>query len=665
MYNKGLAYRKRAPVNWCPGCNTVLANEQVDDGICERCKSEVTKKDMTQWFFNIRSYAERLLNFEGLVWPEKTMLMQKHWIGRSEGSTIDFEVFGRSGKKIQVYTTRIDTLFGCSYVVLAPEHPLVSEVTEKLFEKDVAEYIEKTKKETDINRSAEGREKSGVETGAYAVNPVNGKRVPIWIADYVLMTYGTGAVMAVPAHDERDYAFAKKYKLPIEQVISSVNGEKLAGGEAFTEDGILMSSGDYNGLTSTVARKKITELLHIDGAADFKVNYKLRDWLVSRQRYWGAPIPIIACAKCGDVPVPESELPVVLPENVEFVPKGKSPLAFVPEFMNVKCPKCGGDAERESDTMDTFVDSSWYFLRYPAARLNDRAFDSELANKWLPVDMYIGGPEHACMHLLYARFINMVMHDLGYIDFEEPFKRLVHQGLVTKDGAKMSKSKGNVVSPDEFVARYGSDVFRLYLMFMGPFEAGGDWSDQGITGTARFVERFWNLMSERRGDAVTDEVAMKRNVHKAIKKVTEGIEAFTFNTAIAGLMEFINETMKTGIDMEHQKIMTRLIAPLTPHLAEEIWEYLGEKESIFASSFPIYNPAMLVESSIVYAIQVNGKVRGTVELDVGVGQVEAVAAARAVASVAKYLVGADGNIPLEVIKEIFVQGKMVSFVVKG
>ncbi|MCX6734139.1 MAG: leucine--tRNA ligase [Candidatus Peregrinibacteria bacterium] len=668
LYKKGLAYRKRAPVNWCPSCQTVLANEQVNDGKCDRCKSEVTKKELTQWFFNIRSYAERLLNFEGLDWPEKTKLMQQHWIGRSEGSTVQFEIFGRSGKKIEVYTTRVDTLFGCTYVVLAPEHPLVGEITEKLFEKDVAEYIESAKRETDINRSAEGRDKTGVETGAYAVNPVNGKRVPIWIADYVLMTYGTGAVMAVPAHDERDFAFAKKYDLPMITVVkpprdNSVeppsDDRSIAKGEAFTGDGVLVSSGDYTGLSSELARKKITELLHIDGLADFKVNYKLRDWLVSRQRYWGAPIPMIYCQTCGEVPLSEEQLPVLLPEDVEFRPKGgKSPLAFVDEFMAVKCPTCGGDAQRESDTMDTFVDSSWYFLRYPAARMKDGPFSTELANKWLPVDMYIGGPEHACMHLLYARFINMVMHDLGYIDFEEPFKRLVHQGLVTKDGAKMSKSKGNVVSPDAFVSQYGSDVFRMYLMFMGPFEAGGDWSDLGITGVARFVERFWNLMADREVNPGFNEASSKRNVHKTIKKVTEGIEAFTFNTAIAGLMEFVNEAMKVGVTMEDKKMVTRLIAPLAPHMAEEIWEYLGEKESIFNASYPSFDPAMLIEDSVEIAIQVNGKVRGTVVLATGCTKDEALRLAREQESIKKYLEAPGVSIK----KEIYVPNKLVSFV---
>lgn len=662
LYKRGLAYRKRAPVNWCPSCQTVLANEQVADGRCERCKNEVTKKELTQWFFKIRDYAERLLNFEGLKWPEKTMLMQKNWIGRSEGSVVSFDIEGSGAKEvISVYTTRVDTLYGCTYVVLAPEHPLVDVIVGAVQRPAVTEYQELSKKETDIARSSEGREKTGVFTGAYVRNPINGDRVPVWIADYVLMTYGTGAVMAVPAHDERDFSFAKKYELPIRQVIKPLHGEKISLKDgAFTEDGILMNSEEFDGVESEVARRKITEILEHEESGNFRVNYKLRDWLVSRQRYWGAPIPIIYCKDCGDVPVPEEDLPVLLPENVDFVPRGKSPLAYAPEFMETLCPRCHKKAERESDTMDTFVDSSWYFLRYPSARLKDKPFDRELISRWMPVDMYIGGPEHACMHLLYARFITMVLHDMGHISFDEPFTRLVHQGLVTKDGAKMSKSKGNVVSPDEFVEKYGSDVFRMYLMFMGPFEAGGDWSDQGITGVARFVDRFWTLMSSSERMEMSDIMAMKdlkRNVHKTIKKVREGIEAFTFNTAIASLMEFVNDAMKTGIDRDHRRIMVRVIAPLAPHLAEELWEFLGSGSSIFEESYPEFDPAMLVEDSVEIAIQVNGKLRGTIVVMVGTSQEEVIAAARVVPTIVKYLEGAS------VKKEIYVPGKMVNFVV--
>lgn len=688
LYKKGLAYRKNAPVNWCPQDQTVLANEQVVDGRCERCKHEVTKRDLTQWFFKIRDYAERLLNFEGLDWPEKTKLMQQHWIGRSEGSEVTFELCdadGKSiGKSVNVFTTRIDTLFGATYMVLAPEHPLVLEITTKEHKRNVEEYIEKTKKETDIIRTAEDREKTGVQTGAYAINPVNGKIIPVWIGDYVLVTYGTGAVMAVPAHDERDFAFAKKYDLPIVPVIApfsmldirapkdskkiklSKNDESeltekcLAFLERvpLTDDGVLINSGEFAGLHSAEARGKITESLMKKKSGKFIVNYKLRDWLVSRQRYWGAPIPIIYCEKCGEVPVPDEDLPVELPRDVDFTPKGdgKSPLNTVESFVNTKCPKCGGKAKREVDTMDTFVDSSWYFLRYPSARMTDKPFDKDMTKYWLPVDMYIGGPEHACMHLLYARFITMVLHDMKHITFDEPFKRLVHQGMITKDGAKMSKSKGNVVSPDQFVEKYGSDVFRMYLMFMGPFTEGGDWNDQGITGIARFVERFYLLMKSK--DLVNDKAGLDRAVHKTIKKVTEDIEHFQFNTCVAALMEFVNTAQKTGIDRQSQVLMTKLIAPLAPHLAEEIWEHLGQSPSIFDHTWPEYNPKLLVETTMVLPVQVNGKLRGQIEVAVDEKKEKILDLAQKEEKVARYLEGKT------LIKEIYVPGKLVSLVVK-
>lgn len=496
LYEKGLAYRKKAPVNWCPSDQTVLANEQVVDGRCERCKHEVTKKDLTQWFFKIRDYAERLLNFEELVWPEKTKLMQQHWIGKSIGSEVTFELCDQKGKKLDkaltIFTTRVDTLYSAAYLVLAPEHSIVPEITTKEHKKNVEDYIEKARKETDIERSSETREKHGVQTGCFVMNPINGEIIPVWIADFVLVHYGTGAVFA-DAHDVRDFQFAKKYKIPLKTTIKPADGSddsKIKNLEdCFTGEGILYNSGEFDGLTSAEARKKITEKLIKLKAGKFVVNYKLRDWLISRQRYWGAPIPIVYCKKCGEVAVPEKDLPVELPRDVDFTPKGdgKSPLNSVDSFVKTKCPECGGPAEREVDTMDTFVDSSWYFLRYPSARMEDKPFEQGLNKYWQPVDMYIGGPEHACMHLLYARFINMVLFDLGFAPFAEPFKRLVHQGMITKDGAKMSKSKGNVVSPDKFVEKYGSDVFRMYLMFMGPFTEGGDWNDKGITGDRKSV----------------------------------------------------------------------------------------------------------------------------------------------------------------------------------
>jgi leucyl-tRNA synthetase len=679
LYKKGLAFRKTAPVNWCPSCQTVLANEQVEDGHCERCKHEVTKKDLTQWFFDIRKYAERLLDFKDLNWPQRTKLMQTNWIGRSEGSEIDFEICDAEGKalenaageKIKVFTTRIDTLSGCTYVVLAPEHPLVAKIVSKKHKVNAQEYVEKTRRESEIARTSLEREKTGVETGAFAVNPVNGKIIPVWIADYVLFSYGTGAVMAVPAHDDRDYAFAKKYDLEIIGVIAPAGIslgkpadhpanelKKILREAAFTDDGVLIESGEFDGLTSEEARKKMTAHLKKQKKADFNINYKLHDWLISRQRYWGAPIPIIYCDKCGEVPVPEEDLPVELPKDVDFTPKGdgKSPLNTVPSFVNTKCPECGGKAQREVDTMDTFVDSSWYFLRYPSAKLADKPFDKKLTKHWLPVDMYIGGPEHACMHLLYARFINMVLYDLGHIDFDEPFKRLIHQGMITKDGVKMSKSKGNVVSPDAFVEKYGSDVFRMYLMFMGPFSEGGDWNDKGITGIARFVEKFYMMTTGK--DLVTDKAALDHSLHKTIKKVTQDIEAFQFNTAIAAMMEFLNTAAKTGMDKQSQEILTLLIAPLAPHLAEEVWERSGRKFSIFDHAWPQFNPALCEDKTLHLAIQVNGKLRGQIEMPADSAKELVLAQARTEANVARYLEGKT------VIKEIYVPGKLVSFVVR-
>lgn len=665
LYKKGLAYRKKAPVNWCPSCQTVLANEQVEDGQCERCKHEVTKKDLTQWFFKIRDYAEKLLDYGGLDWPEKTKLMQQNWIGRSEGSEVRFELCDADGKKlgksVTVFTTRVDTLFSAAFLVLAPEHELVLGISTAEHKENIEDYIEKSKKETDIERTAEGREKTGVFTGAYAINPINGDKFPVWIADFVLVHYGTGAVFA-DAHDERDFEFAKKYGIALKTTIKPDDGSddsKIRSlEECFTGEGILYDSDEFDGLTSADARAKITAKLTKMKAGKAVINYKLRDWLISRQRYWGAPIPIIYCDKCGEVPVLEANLPVELPANVDFTPKGdgKSPLATADDFVNVKCPTCGGKAMREVDTMDTFVDSSWYFLRYPSANVTDKVFDLTITKKWLPVDMYIGGPEHACMHLLYARFINMVLHDLGYIDFKEPFKRLVHQGMITKDGAKMSKTKGNVVSPDAFVEKHGSDVFRMYLMFMGPFTLGGDWNDKGITGISRFVDKFYTMVTGK--DEFKDEAAGMRALNKTIKKVTLDIENFQFNTAIAALMEFTNGASKHGLDMEGRKIVTRLIAPLAPHLAEELWEVLGEKYSIVDTDWPKYDPQLLVEDTAVLAIQVNGKLRGQVRVDVAEEKDAVLAKAKAVDNVSKYLEGK------EIVKEIYVPGKLVSLVVK-
>ncbi|MBN1494788.1 leucine--tRNA ligase [Candidatus Peregrinibacteria bacterium] len=661
LYKKGLAYRKKAPVNWCPNCQTVLANEQVQDGTCERCGAEVTKKDLTQWFFKMKEYAEKLLNYEGLNWPEKTRMMQENWIGKSIGSEIVFDIADGStkkpiGKTVTVFTTRIDTLFGCTYMVLAPEHPLTLEICTREHRKNIVDYIEKTKRENDIVRSSETREKTGVETGAYAINPVNGELIPVWTADYVLASYGTGAVMAVPAHDERDYAFAKKYKLPIKEVIIPKKGKSNIDEFAFTEDGVLVNSDEFDEMNSLEAREKITKFLKSKGKGKFVVQYKLRDWLVSRQRFWGAPIPIVYCDKCGEVAVPEKDLPVKLPMKVDFTPKGESPLATCPDFVNTTCPNCKGNAKREVDTMDTFFCSSWYYLRYPSANEKDIPFDEKRINKWLPVDMYIGGPEHACMHLIYARFICKVLHDLGYIDFNEPFKTLVHQGLITKDSAKMSKSKGNTVSPDEFIEKYGSDVFRMYLMFMGPYSEGGDWNDSGIKGIARFVDKFYDLIYTK--STLEDEKTLKCTLHKTIKKVGEDMEKFHFNTVVSSLMEFTNTAKRTGIDDDSKKQIVKLIAPIAPHLAEELWENLGGGESIFNTTWPEYSDKLTASDTFELVIQVNGKVRAKTNVSKDISEEEAINTAKSSNNVNAYLEGK------QIIKAIYVPGRIVNIVVK-
>ena len=657
LYENNLAYKKTAPVNWCPSCQTVLANEQVEDGICERCKTEVTKKNLNQWFFNIRKYAEKLLDYDGLNWPSKTIAMQKHWIGKSTGSEITFKT--DNGLALDVFTTRIDTLFGCTYMVVAPEHPLADELVTDKNRTAANAYIEATKKLSDIERGAEGRDKTGVFTGTYAVNPLTGKKIQVWIADYVLAHYGTGAVMAVPAHDYRDFEFAKKFDLEIIGVISKDGTElSMPLEEAFTNYGLLYNCGEFSGLESEDAKNKITNFLEKKGSAKFKINYKLRDWLVSRQRYWGAPIPIVYCDDCGEVTVPEDQLPIKIPEDLDFMPKGdgKSPLAHHNPFVKCACPKCGKDAKREVDTMDTFVCSSWYYLRYPSNTNCDVAFDKDLTEKWSPVDMYIGGPEHACMHLLYARFINMFLHDLGYVKYKEPFKRLMHQGMITKDGAKMSKSKGNVVSPDSFVEKYGSDVFRMYLMFMGPFTDGGDWNDKGITGTARFVDRFWKMISGE--EKVVDEKALEAKVHQLIKKCTIDIEKFSFNTMIAAMMEFLNFINKNGINRESKDILTRLIAPIAPHLAEECFEYLGHSESVFKSEWPKYIEELTKETTVTIGIQITGKVRGEIKLAVDEDKDSALNKVKAMGNIAKYLS------ERKIVKEIYVPGRIIGFVVK-
>ena len=675
LYEKGLAYRKKAPVNWCPSCNTVLANEQVVDGECERCGTVVTKKDLTQWFFKITDYADELLDMiDGLDWPEKTKAMQKHWIGRSYGAQVTFKVKD-SDLSFDVFTTRVDTLNGVSYVVLAPENKLVDELTLPEYKEAVEKYKEEAAKQTDIERQSSSKEKTGVFTGSYAINPINGKVVPIWIADYVLATYGTGCVMAVPAHDERDFAFATKFELPIQRVITDKVGNEPE--LPFCEHGILINSGKFDGLTTDEAKKAIVEELEKDKLGAMKVNFRLRDWLVSRQRYWGAPIPVIYCDDCGIVPVPEKDLPVKLPYNVEFTPDGKSPLAKCEEFVNTTCPCCGKPAKREVDTLDTFVCSSWYYLRYPDNKNDKEAFNPELINKILPVDKYVGGPEHACMHLLYARFITKALRDMGYLNFDEPFKSLTHQGLILgPDGLKMSKSKGNTISPDDYIKQYGADVFRMYLMFGFAYTEGGAWSDDGIKSVSKFVDRIERLFETSRDvinstentKATIDAAEKELNFwkHTAIKGVTEDTDKMQFNTAIARLMELtnaLNKYLQEGVKnpvflKETITDFIKLLAPFAPHFAEEEWSLLGNTTSVFNERLPKFDPSALVKDEVEIAIQVNGKIKSKIMIPSNLDEEGIKAAALENDNIKEATAGKN------IVKVIVIKGRLVNIVVK-
>ncbi|ELC8453498.1 leucine--tRNA ligase [Clostridium perfringens] len=675
LYEKGLAYRKKAPVNWCPSCQTVLANEQVVDGACERCSTEVTKKDLTQWFFKITDYADELLDkLDGLDWPEKTVSMQKHWIGRSTGSQVNFKVKD-SDLNFDVFTTRVDTLCGVSYVVLAPENPLVDEIVSAEQKEAVENYKEEAKKQSDIERQSISREKTGVFTGAYAIHPLTGKEVPIWVGDYVLATYGTGAVMAVPAHDERDFAFAEKFNLPINRVIEAKDCSET--NLPFCEHGILVNSGEFDGLTTDEAKEKIVEKLASMGLGEKKVNFRLRDWLVSRQRYWGAPIPVVYCEECGIVPVPESQLPVELPYDVEFAPDGKSPLAKSEAFVNTTCPHCGKPAKRETDTLDTFVCSSWYYLRYPDNKNTEAPFNPELINKMLPVDKYVGGPEHACMHLLYARFITKALRDMGYLNFDEPFTSLTHQGLILgPDGLKMSKSKGNTISPDDYIKEYGADVFRMYLMFGFAYTEGGAWSDDGIKSVNRFVERIERIIDTAReaiskgenNKTTMDKAEKELNYwrHNTIKSVTDDTDKLQFNTAIARMMEFINAlskyTQEKEMNLDFLKDVVsdylRLLAPFAPHFSEEQWSLLGNSYSIFNEAWPKFDPKALVKDEVEIAIQVNGKIKNKIMVSSDLDEEGIKAAALADE---KIIASTEGK---TVVKVIVIKGRLVNIVVK-
>jgi leucyl-tRNA synthetase len=632
LFKKGLAYRKQAPVNWCPKDQTVLANEQVQgDGTCERCGTTVIQKYLYQWFFKITDYVEELLDgLNKINWPEKTKLMQRNWIGKSDGADAIFKVC-KSDEEIKVFTTRPDTLFGATYVVLAPEHPLVDKLTTKEYKEAVRDYRDSIKSLTEIERSSTVREKTGTPIGAFAINPVTDEKIPIWIADYVLLTYGTGAIMAVPGQDERDWEFATKFNLPI---IRTVQPPDDFEGDAYLGDGPAINSDFLNGLNVVDAKKKITQWLEEKGLGTKTINYKLRDWLISRQRYWGTPIPIIHCPDCGEVAVDEKELPVELPYDVDFKPGGESPLMANKEFINAKCPKCGGDAKRDADTMDTFMDSSWYYLRFLNPNINTNMFDEKLADDWVPVDMYVGGAEHATMHLLYARFIHKFLRDINLVNNDEPFQTLIHQGTITNQGTKMSKSKNNVVNPEDFTRVYGADVFRLYLMFMGPFELGGDWSDKGIVGTDRFVNKVYDIFTNH--ENILNDISLKaeydlsnlsevdqfvyKKTNQTLDKVDEEIEHFRFNTAIAALMELLNN-IKNLDDCSNEiqaYVLQRfaiMLAPLAPHLAEECWQLLGNAASIFET--PLWfkvDPEGLVEDAVNIAVQINGKLRSTIKM---------------------------------------------------
>jgi len=676
LYNAGLAYRAEAPVNWCPHCQTVLANEQVvGEGRCERCETPVERKDIEQWFFRITRYAEELLDHSMLQWPERIKTMQANWIGRSEGVEISFglDYPGLETEELRVFTTRPDTTFGVTFAVLAPEHPLVERLTAPECRVDVEEYVAWAKRRTDIDRLAAEEEKSGVFIGSYTINKLNGERVPLWIADYVLPSYGTGAVMAVPAHDTRDFAFARKYGLPIRVVIAPPgwSGKKLE--EAYVEPGTMVNSAQFDGMPSDEGWQAITEFMESQGCGQRQVTYRLRDWLISRQRYWGAPIPIIYCDHCGVIPVQEEDLPVLLPPDAEFRPTGESPLKYCDSFVTTSCPHCEGPARRETDTMDTFVCSSWYFLRYVSPDYNQGPFDPEKVRYWMPVDQYTGGAEHAVMHLLYARFFVKAIRDLGLVDIDEPFIRLFNQGTIIAQRQKMSKSRGNVVNPDEYVAEMGADVVRAYLMFIGPWEQGGEWDDSGINGISRWLNRVWNLVLEGEEISFPDSAIgqdtvkqLRHRTHKTIKKVTGDLERFRFNTMLAALMEFTNYLAKVaseravsaGVWREAIDALLLLLAPTVPHMAEEMWGRTGHSYSIHNQAFPVWEEELVAEEQTNLVIQVNGKVRDKLVVSSSISEAEAGELALAQPRVRAHLEGK------EVTKLIYVPGKLVNLVAR-
>jgi len=662
LHKQGLAYKKAAAVNWCPTDKTVLANEQVEGGLCERCGTPVEQRFLEQWFFRISDYAPRLLNnLEWLDWSNVTRQAQRNWIGKSEGAHVTFDVQAYD-ERLTVFTTRADTIFGATYLVLAPEHPLVNRLTTDAQKDAVAAYVEQTTKQDLISRKST-REKTGVFTGAYALNPATKQPIPIWIADYVLMEYGTGAIMAVPGHDERDFEFAQVFGLPIVRVVAGADqqADTPLGDTAFTDDdgARLVNSAPFDGLSVVDAKREVTAWLASQQHAESVTNYRLHDWCISRQRYWGPPIPIIYCDDCGAVPVPESQLPVELPNIPDFKPddSGISPLARHEEWYRVPCPTCGKSARRETDVSDTFLDSAWYFLRYPSATRDDVPFDATRTRTWLPVNSYIGGNEHAVLHLLYSRFITMVLKDGGHIDFEEPFTRFRAHGMIIREGAKMSKSKGNVINPDQYMEEWGADAFRMYLMFLGPYEEGGDFRDQGISGVRRFLDRLWASVRDARRDGAPDAEVL-RKLHRTIKKVGDDTANLAYNTAIAAMMEYIN-VVRRGERVPHLdevQPLVQLVAPYAPHLAEECWEVLGHSGSVFDAGWPAFDAAQLVDDAVDLVVQVNGKTRGKVRLATGAGQDEALAQAMADAAIAKFVTGSPRKV-------VFVPGRLLNVVV--
>ncbi len=695
LYENGLAYRAKAPVNWCPRCQTVLANEQVVEGFCERCGAAVIRRDLEQWFFRITNYADELMEHNGIDWPERIKTMQRNWVGKSEGTEISFAPAqfqdmsdakklsspsferlpaGLEVKEIRVFTTRPDTIFGVTFMVLAPEHPLVAELTSPDKKAEVEDYVARSRRRTEIERLSTEREKDGVFIGAYVVNRLNSEKVPIWIADYVLLSYGTGVVMGVPAHDERDFAFARRYNLPIRVVVAPPGwrGEELE--QAYTEPGIMANSGKFDGLPSQQGMEAVSDFLEQKGWGRRMVTYRLRDWLISRQRYWGAPIPIVYCPNCGIVPVPEEDLPVLLPEDAEFKPTGESPLKYHEQFVNTTCPRCSAPAKRETDTMDTFMCSSWYFLRYASPDYDNAPFDAGRVRYWLPVDLYTGGAEHAVMHLFYARFFAKVLRDMGLVEFGEPFTRLFNQGVIIAEKQKMSKSRGNVITPDEYVSELGADAVRAYLMFVAPWEQGGEWDDSGISGISRWLNRVWRLVvegyrqdgKEIPGGREQAERALSRVAHQTIRKVSQDLEKLRLNTMIAALMEFTNYlsrvkeegTVSVSAWKEASDTLLLLLAPTAPHLAEELWQQVGHSYSIHNQSWPRWDEELAKEEAFTLVIQVNGKLRDRVTALVSINEAEAKNIALNRQRVKSYIEGK------EVLKTIYVPGRLVNLVVR-